>query len=239
MIGVRVLSRTERPVSTIARAAGVSYGRSDPARGRVARCFARGHLSVFEHASITFEIEGISRACSHQLVRHRLFSIVQQSQRYCRIDTSGDEWFVRPGLFDDRGEFDAHMRACAEAYQAALRAGIPPEDARYLLPEACKTNIVVTANVRELFHFLDLRTDEHAQWEIRRLALTMLAAMWELGEEWRWLAKLYEDANGISESHESGDATVSCADDERQKFLVRAYYSIDDGKLLFEDVKRD
>ena len=139
-------------------------------------------MSVFEHASVTFSIEGISRSCSHQLVRHRLASYTQQSQRYTKIDTSGDDWYVIPPAFENAGKdiLDAYrdtMKNAAQEYLAALGYSIKPEDARFLLPEATKTSIVVTMNYRELFHFFDLRLDKHAQWEIRELANKMLEAL--------------------------------------------------------------
>ena len=175
---IKFVSRTENPIDVIAKGAGTSYGKEDASEKRVISCFKSGHMGVFEHACLTVRIEGISRACSHQLVRHRLASFVQQSQRYCRIDVDSDDWYVKPKVFDgidhrviDEPEwFDCMMRDAARAYNEALEFGIKPEDARYLLPEATKTNITMTVNVRELYHFLDMRTDKAAQWEIRWLS---------------------------------------------------------------------
>ena len=134
-----------------------------------------GHLSVCEHASFTFAIEGISRACSHQLVRHRVASYSQQSQRYVKLSRPP---MIIPPAVESRPELAAEFTAAAEAayanYQSMLEAGVEAEDARYLLPQAVETKIVVTMNARELLHFFTLRTCERAQWEIRALAEEML-----------------------------------------------------------------
>ena len=170
---VSIIAMTEDPEGTISRAAGTSYAKRDAKFSRLRNCFERGHMSVFEHACVTFLVEGVSRACSHQLVRHRMASFVQESQRYVKLDVSGD-WHEKPLGFDRSGElsglFDAVMDASARAYEAALEAGVKPEDARYLLPEAAKTSVCATMNWREIYHFLNLRADSHAQWEIRALA---------------------------------------------------------------------
>lgn len=173
---VEIVSYTPHPVDVCSIAAGTSYGMDDPSIKRLRRCVQQGHNSVLEHASVTFRVDGISRACSHQLVRHRLASFVQKSQRYTKV--TGDDWYVIPPSFDFELEdaFCNAMSDCMQNYQAALDAGVRPEDARYLLPEACKTEITVTMNYRSLYHFLDLRLDEHAQWEIRQLAESMFKA---------------------------------------------------------------
>ena len=135
-----------------------------------------GHFSTLEHASYTFAIDGVSRALTHQLVRHRIASFNQQSQRYVKF-TSGLET-VKPGSVADDPEasrvFDEAIEAAIAAYERLLEAGIPAEDARYLLPNAAETKIVVTMNVRELLHFFELRCCNRAQWEIRELAHRML-----------------------------------------------------------------
>lgn len=151
------------------------------------------HLSPFEHISFTFGVEGVSRACSHQLVRHRLASYSQQSQRYVNeccfdyvvpvsikknkkllleaiasadegmmVEVSGDRWF------EDR------MDKIQGFYNELLNAGIPAEDARFVLPNACETKIIITMNARELLHFFKVRCCNRAQWEIRAMAIEML-----------------------------------------------------------------
>lgn len=136
---------------------------------------AGGHHSTLEHASYTFAIDGVSRAMTHQLVRHRLASYNQQSQRYVTFDKQPE--FVRPQSVDDAGArelFDDAVEAAFEAYRKLVDAGVPAEDARYLLPNACESKIVVTMNIRELLHFFSLRCCNRAQWEIRDLACEML-----------------------------------------------------------------
>lgn len=193
---VKVLTCTPDPLKTISLAAGTCYGKHDVSENRVLNCLRAGHESVLEHASATWEIGDISRACTHQLVRHRLASYSQQSQRYCKIEVDGNDWYVTPPdiLGDDyrRIPYDRMMRERAEEYQWALNAGIRPEDARYLLPEACKTEIVVSMNAREFFHFLDTRLSHRAQWEIRYLAEAMKGVLAAQNDEWRKLVEMYE-----------------------------------------------
>lgn len=135
-----------------------------------------GHFSALEHVSYTFAIDGVSRALTHQLVRHRLASFNQQSQRYVRFGS--DLQVVKPGSVAASDEasavFDGVVEAAKAAYTELLELGIPAEDARYVLPNAAETKIVVTMNVRELLHFFGLRCCNRAQWEIRELAHRML-----------------------------------------------------------------
>lgn len=135
-----------------------------------------GHFSTLEHVSYTFAVEGVSRALTHQLVRHRLASFNQQSQRYVKF-TKGVE-IVKPQSIagDPQREavFDEAIETAIAAYEKLLEAGAPAEDARYLLPNAAETKIVITMNVRELLHFFSVRCCNRAQWEIRELAHTML-----------------------------------------------------------------
>jgi thymidylate synthase (FAD) len=193
-MNVEVITATPRPMDVISAAAGCCYGKSNYSEKRVRTCYQAGHMSVFEHASATLRVSGISRACSHQLVRHRLASFNQRSQRYCKVDVESDDWYVVPERFahDHPAEYAEHMRTCAESYACALRAGVKPEDARYLLPEATKTEIVVTMNVRELFHFLDLRESKAAQWEIRELAGAMVDALSAYDGQWLEVMNLRE-----------------------------------------------
>lgn len=135
-----------------------------------------GHFSTLEHVSYTFAVDGVSRALTHQLVRHRLASFNQQSQRYVKF-TKGVET-VTPHTAEENKEaqavFDEAIEAVIEGYQKLLDMGIPAEDARYLLPNAAETKIVITMNIRELLHFFSLRCCNRAQWEIRELAHKML-----------------------------------------------------------------
>ena len=135
-----------------------------------------GHTSTLEHASYTFAVDGVSRALTHQLVRHRIASFNQQSQRYVKF-TDGLAT-VKPESVAANEEthavFDEAIAAAIEAYEKLLAAGVPAEDARYLLPNAAETKIVITMNVRELLHFFSLRCCNRAQWEIREMAHRML-----------------------------------------------------------------
>ncbi|MGC9468941.1 MAG: FAD-dependent thymidylate synthase [Anaerolineae bacterium] len=151
-----------------------SESRGDPAAFLRAR-LREGHESIIEHAVATFEISGISRACSHQLVRHRLASYSQESQRY--VDMSEPAMVVPDSVRADP-EAIAIWRDLRdyvkEAYQKLRDRGIRKEDARFVLPNAAATRIVVTMNFRELRHFFRLRIAPQAQWEIRQMALEML-----------------------------------------------------------------
>lgn len=182
---VKLLSHTPDPERLIAIAARSCVSKrsaheliSEPdeaLRRSLNKVLESGHESVIEHAYFTFSIKGISRACTHQLVRHRIASYSQQSQRYVDLR---DADFVIPESIRNNGEaleaFRAAMRGAAEAYSKLLELGIPPEDARFVLPNATATNIVVTMNARELLHFFGLRCCLKAQWEIRALANAML-----------------------------------------------------------------
>lgn len=135
-----------------------------------------GHLSVLEHASFTFSIAGISRACSHQLVRHRMASYSQQSHRAVAMKPT--DVVVPPSAQQNketRRIFRESVDASFKAFNALRELGVRLEDARYVLPNALATNISVTMNARELLHFFSLRLASSAQWEIRELARKMLA----------------------------------------------------------------
>lgn len=151
------------------------------------RVLASGHESILEHAVYTFEVKGVSRALTHQLVRHRIASYSQQSQRYVKqshfdfvmpksIEENDNQiWSLyAQDLRDVANAYEEGMEIIAKLYQSMLNVGIPEEDARYILPNATCTNIIVTMNARELLHFFSLRCCERAQWEIRELADMML-----------------------------------------------------------------
>lgn len=191
---VSIRSKTPDMVGVISKAAGLCYGKDDKSAKRVRACYKVGHTGIFEHASVSFLVNGVSRACSHQLVRHRMASYLQESQRYVKYDLSGDNWYVVPPSVKSNAymlaEYDEKMAEDAKAYKDALAYGIKPEDARYILPNAMKTNIVVTMNVRSLFHFFDLRLGRRAQWEIRKLAELMAIEMEKVEPE---LMSIYYD----------------------------------------------
>jgi thymidylate synthase (FAD) len=149
---------------------------SETAKRKIKMVTGYGHASVIEHASFTFSLEDVSRAMTHQLVRHRIASYTQQSQRYVTYDTL--EKYVTPPSITDNDEakktFDDTLEKISETYQKLLKIGIPKEDARFILPNAAKTNIIVTMNARELRHFFNLRCCARAQWEIIEIAVEML-----------------------------------------------------------------
>lgn len=149
----------------------------DPMLRSMKHAISGGHLSILEHVSFTFSIEGISRACSHQLVRHRLASYSMASQRYIKMD--GFDFIVPQTIADATddifNEYQSLMVAIDNTYKSFIERGIPEEDARYILPNACTTNLVLTMNARELIHFFSLRCCERAQWEIRGVANSMLS----------------------------------------------------------------
>ncbi len=190
---VELLDYTEAPLSLLWKAYRQCYAKAfvvdmkePPEQEKerfVRRMVKRGHLSPLEHVKFTFAIEGISRACSHQLVRHRIASYSQQSQRY--VDMRDMRYVVPPSIAEDPfalNRYEEAMRKAREAYEEIvlylLQKGYPPErakeDARFLLPEATETKIVLTMNVRELLHFFSQRCCSRAQWEIRELAWRML-----------------------------------------------------------------
>lgn len=184
---VTLLNFTPDPEKTVVLAAKLCYSDSNISQVEekikaesyekfLGKILKMGHLSVLEHASFTFGIEGISRAASHQLVRHRLASYSQQSQRYVRFK---EPEFVIPSTVKGNApiakKFSDTAKSLYAFYHEMLEAGIPAEDARYILPNAAETKIIVTMNARELLHFFGLRTCERAQWEIRDMAKKMLS----------------------------------------------------------------
>ena len=184
---VTLLQHTPGPGLAVALAARLCYSPIgiDELRERLSRSdisafldkiMSLGHQSVLEHASFTFGIEGVSRTTSHQLVRHRLASYSQQSQRY--VSHAKRFSAVIPDTVLDNPEarelFEKELAPLHEVYSRLVAMGIPAEDARYILPNATETKIMVTMNARELLHFFALRCCQRAQWEIRAMAVQML-----------------------------------------------------------------
>ncbi len=185
---VTLLNFTPAPEKTVVLAAKLCYSDSNISQLEekikgvsyekfLGKILNMGHLSVLEHAGFTFGIEGISRATSHQLVRHRLASYSQQSQRYVAFK-EGLGFVTPPSLKKNSGiakKFSDTAASLHNFYKEMIEAGIPAEDARYILPNAATTRIIVTMNARELLHFFGLRACERAQWEIREMAKQMLS----------------------------------------------------------------
>ena len=135
-----------------------------------------GHLSTTEHVYFTFGIEGISRVLSHQLVRHRIASFNQQSQRYVKFNENY-EYIVPDSIKQNQKineKYKSFISDIHEFYEEMLNNGIEAEDARYILPNSSETKMIVTMNARELLHFFTVRCCNRAQTEIRDLAILML-----------------------------------------------------------------
>ncbi|MDE6849427.1 MAG: FAD-dependent thymidylate synthase [Ruminococcus sp.] len=216
---VNLISHTPDPEKLAATAAKLCYSSSDigslreglteeKTRSFIDMLVSVGHESVMEHVSFTFGIEGISRACSHQLVRHRIASYSQKSQRY--VNENGFEFVTPPeieALPEAKSEFDRIMHEITDSYaeiadllteshknrfvaegldeKTALSKArkTANEDARFILPNACETKIVVTMNVRSLFNFFRHRCCRRAQWEIRAVADEMLKLCMEVAPD--------------------------------------------------------
>jgi len=134
-----------------------------------------GHLGILEHITFTFHVSGVSRNLTHQLVRHRLASYLQQSNRIVKPEQDD---FVIPPSIEKSASFTQHYKEWMEGqwanYQTLIKLGVPVEDARYLLPSGYFTHIAITMNARQLLHFFELRCAKPAQWEIREMACIML-----------------------------------------------------------------
>ena len=170
---------TENPILAIEEAASNCYNSEATGDGKIMKhCIKSGHTSVTEFCDFTFHIEGISRALSHQLVRHRMASYAQRSQRYCSEDGFG---YVTPKSISDSERatyiYNELMEKIEEYYETLQSLGIPNEDARMVLPNACETQIEVKMNLRALMNFMNERLCSCAQWEIRQLALAMKKAI--------------------------------------------------------------
>jgi thymidylate synthase (FAD) len=185
MLKVELLTHTPEPDRLVAAAARLCYSPDGIAQilerihtakmqQLIAQLRESGHESPFEHVSFSFGVEGVSRALTHQLVRHRMASYSQQSQRYVKIENFA---VIVPPTVAKNPEltkvFQDTMEEIRSAYRSLIAAGIPAEDARYLLPNACESKIIVTMNARSLLNFLEIRSCARAQWEIRQLALKM------------------------------------------------------------------
>ena len=185
---VRLINYTKDPEKIVAQSARLCYSAlgieelreklSDESIIKLVKKIMKlGHYSVLEHATFTFAIEGISRITSHQLVRHRLASFSQQSQRYVKIDKEGFPYIVPKSIEKDEKLAKIYIDAIKKLdgiYQQLLDYNIEAEDARYILPQAVTTKMIVSANARELLHIFKLRCCNRAQWEIRELAIKML-----------------------------------------------------------------
>ena len=185
---VILLSYTPNPDELVAAAARLCYKDISAAdllkdegeslsQKLIADLFTSGHTSTFEHVSFSFGIDGISRVTSHQLVRHRLASFSQQSQRYVKMSPDPEAVIIPPTVQanpEALKAFQEAVKTTQETYRQLVELGIPKEDARFILPHGHSTRLVLTMNARELHHFFSLRLCRRAQWEIHELARKML-----------------------------------------------------------------
>lgn len=181
---VTLVNYTQNPIDRVERVACVCYD-SEPKDGKIAHsCYKSGHQSVWEFCDFTFHIEGISRACSHQLVRHRLASYAQVSQRY--VTASKNEYTIPLSIAKNNEIYDGYsslMAQIKEFYSKMLAFNIPKEDARMILPNAITTELYVKMNGRSLMNFMNLRLCTRAQSEIRELANKMKIEILKIAPE--------------------------------------------------------
>lgn len=186
-MNVEIISHTPNPELLIEDAARIcydSFGKKSPgSQVRIIDHLIRsGHESCLEHASVTYRVGGVSRALTHQLVRHRLASYSQRSQRY--VKETEPQYVTPPSLANTeytKKIFDDIMEVCWATYNQLIKMGVKGEDARFVLPNACCSEIIITMNFRELRHFFKLRTSKHAQWEIRDMAKEMWIQVMRIG----------------------------------------------------------
>jgi len=184
-MNVKLIGFTPHPELLPAMAATLTHSKIKPEdlnktkekelRAVLERVMKLGHTSVLEHASFTFAISDVSRSLTHQLVRHRIASYSQQSQRY--VNLTEPAYVIPPSIVKNkkmRKAYEDTMQLIWDQYNKLLEIGIPVEDSRYVLPNATCTNIMVTMNARSLLNFFELRCCLHAQWEIRQCANRML-----------------------------------------------------------------
>jgi thymidylate synthase (FAD) len=183
---VTLLQHTPEPERMVAAAAKLCYSpvgaeairdrlTDDQVNTFLEKIVTLGHHSTMEHVSFTFAVEGVSRVLTHQLVRHRIASYSQQSQRY--VKEHDFEYILPPSIMENpraKSRFEQLMDEVRRTYDELVMLGVHQEDARYVLANATETKIVITMNARALLHFFALRCCKRAQWEIRELAWEML-----------------------------------------------------------------
>ncbi len=185
LMNVKLIGFTPNPEKIPAMAAKLTHSKTKPEdldktsdkelKAILEQVTSLGHTSVIEHTNFTFAISDVSRSLTHQLVRHRIASYAQQSQRY--VDFKEPNYVTPPKIAKNKQmkkAYDDTMKTIWEQYNNLLDMGIPAEDSRFVLPNAACTNIMVTMNARSLLNFFELRCCQHAQWEIRQLANKML-----------------------------------------------------------------
>ncbi|MCD8378495.1 MAG: FAD-dependent thymidylate synthase [Candidatus Gastranaerophilales bacterium] len=184
---VKLISKPESLLRTIYTACRTCYSADSPINiydsagdeekmlKLISRVISSGHYSTIEHIQISFAISNVSRACTHQLVRHRHMSFSQKSQRYVKEKGLFD--YIIPPTIEKNAElkqkFENFMKEISEKYQEFVEAGIPAEDARFVLPNAAASSMVASLNLREMIHLANLRLCTRAQYEIRTMVKMM------------------------------------------------------------------
>jgi len=165
---------TPNALERIGRYAGICYNSNlepESCVRRAVSCKDKGHLATLRFANATFHVSGISRVCSHQFVRSKHLDFLQRSQRYCSELQSS---VVEPKMTQEQeAEYFTAILGAQEAYENLIKMGMRKEDARFVLPEATTTELIVTGNFQAWIDFIRLRADKHAQWEIREVAKTI------------------------------------------------------------------
>ena len=189
---IELISNTPNPELTIAYAAKTCYDSPikdlESSRKMIRALVKAGHEAMIEHASASFKLSEVSRVLTHELCRHRLFSFAMRSQRYVK---ENEPSFVIPDVLIDDNSLNPTMQKAKDCfieamyhawdvYKVLLECGLKPEDARFVLPNACTTEIIVSGNFREYRNFLKLRLSPRAQWEIRKAANIILDKLYEI-----------------------------------------------------------
>ncbi|MBR1424410.1 FAD-dependent thymidylate synthase [bacterium] len=212
---VKLISKPENMLKTIYTACRTCYSADSPINiyenatdeekmlNLIKNVVASGHHSTIEHIQVSFAISNVSRACTHQLVRHRLMSFSQKSQRY--VKEKGQFDFIIPPTIEKNPElktkFIDFMSEISNKYQEFIEAGIPAEDARFVLPNAAASSLVASLNLRELIHLANLRLCTRTQYEIRYMVKEMCRV---LIEQEPWLKDYLVpkcDAIGFCDEH--------------------------------------
>lgn len=229
---VRILEHTPNPERLVANAARLCYSNAtiddlfnkytdEENEAMIQRLADLGHESPLEHVSFTFGIEGVSRSLTHQLTRHRVASYSQQSQRYVKLDSNSD-WYIVPDevLKTDNERvieaFKDFADATGDMYDLLIENGLKAEDARALLPNMTKTNIIVTMNVRSLLNFFRHRCCNRAQNEIQQLADEMLRQVKEIAPT------LFAKAGAACTHGKCSEGKMSCGENRKEKYSLYA-----------------
>lgn len=227
---VKLTRITKEPILAIEEAASNCYNSEVTGDGKIMKhCIKSGHTSVTEFCDFTFHIEGVSRALSHQLVRHRIASYAQRSQRYCSENGFG---YVIPSSIKNNPTalafYEDSIRNITHNYKTLQDLGVPNEDARMVLPNACETQIEVKMNLRALMNFMNERLCTCAQWEIRELTQKMRNAVIEQVPELEPYLVPKCEKNGKEFGACNESKSRSCGRHPRLEEIFEGYYNYKD-----------